>query len=1330
MEQRTANIKSANSTAQAQLRLPPAYSLPGLQPGSQRPASSFERQHKRQRTALEFQTGAIAVACVVGIASEDEGEVRVLGPPLEETLGYPSPWPPPPLAACLRPSALPAVHPPSPSQPPPLCDPSPNLTPEDCDDGGVSLCDPVSSAYVYQQVHDMVCQMQRMTSQMAMLLERLGPLHTSLAAGPAAPSHLHTKRNAAARCRSPPPAPHQHQPDPHAPTSMQGTAQACTHPYPWASSGLPLPQPQPPRLPQQQQRHHHHHHHHPQQQLQRCQQQQQQQQDSRAFPPQQQQQQQDKLDQVMQALPPQQQRTARHRAQRSPPPTTHPSPTPPPMPHQEPMQGTGPQSLTPPHTTATTAATTTAATTSATTTAAAAAAAAAATPKAAAAGCAGAPPSRSTAGAGRQVQEAEAAAVEALLLQAAACCPPQPNGSGRRTSGLDQLAMAATAAPITSPWSPPTPQPLPQPQPPQPLPATQPLALDAAQLSKQQRGAPLLEGHKRGGPGTQPQSPCLLLPSDPPCNPPTPHHAPRSPGPQTHPPSPHPPDISHSPAPRASCPSPAPLTSTSRSAVQASQLTQASRDDPGQVLLPAPLLPPPAAASSSAAQSLTRASTPSTQTRGAARCQPGVAADAGAVAAVAAAAGPTAAAGVAAETGTQARQQQGGAAAPKPAPNQADTAAGKSWPAGSPGSGVLGAPLEGSEVQGARPPCPVKVEPEPCLGAEPPGPLAACPHPPKGPWAPPLIPQALGQEGAQLRQGPRGGPGARGGCQPADSGEVCDVPLGAMQGEGQLGGRRSPGGEQLDLEEGEGQGEGQGEGERQGEGQGEGQEEGLEEGEGQGQQQVHALTSAPVDTEPTGPWQLCDSMAFFKQLMESQPQPQLQLQTQPQQQQQLQLQPQQQLMAQVPDELRCDASAAANMSMDVAPGSRPAPGSWPGSLTSPPAQHQPSQLQPFHLQQQPVLQLSGASNAGTQQQLHSLLQHLRRSKQVKPARNDRNPPKPGTVAALLGRAPSLRDSVASQAQFGPGGRSGFTPPDSACRTTVDNGARVFQTNGITPAHLEPCADDGLEAGGRAGDDSGAGEEGSATGIYKQRRRGNAGRDEQETNGEGDMLSSDRHQRDRHQRGGFQRRINKSMLQEVYHLPIQEAAQHLRMGVTVLKKYCRSFKVERWPFRKLQSLDKLIQSVQEQQAMEPSIDLTFTLSELQRFKAEVYDTPEVALDERIKRLRQANFKQVGRQDYKQRQVLPSPDTLPSPPLGPPGRAHNPTVNSSPSPSLTLSPRSPLPSAPSPSPPLTALHQPRAAGQPARPTRPTLPPSPDAWPAPSLAASRPGPSTHPL
>ena len=34
-----------------------------------------------------------------------------------------------------------------------------------------------------------------------------------------------------------------------------------------------------------------------------------------------------------------------------------------------------------------------------------------------------------------------------------------------------------------------------------------------------------------------------------------------------------------------------------------------------------------------------------------------------------------------------------------------------------------------------------------------------------------------------------------------------------------------------------------------------------------------------------------------------------------------------------------------------------------------------------------------------------------------------------------------------------------------------------------------------------------------------------------------------------------------------------------MGVTVLKKYCRKFHIHRWPFRKLNSMSKLIGSVE-------------------------------------------------------------------------------------------------------------------------------------------------------
>lgn len=44
--------------------------------------------------------------------------------------------------------------------------------------------------------------------------------------------------------------------------------------------------------------------------------------------------------------------------------------------------------------------------------------------------------------------------------------------------------------------------------------------------------------------------------------------------------------------------------------------------------------------------------------------------------------------------------------------------------------------------------------------------------------------------------------------------------------------------------------------------------------------------------------------------------------------------------------------------------------------------------------------------------------------------------------------------------------------------------------------------------------------------------------------------------------------------QVFHLPIQEAAAKLGMGTTQLKKLCRLLNVEKWPYRQLQSLDRI------------------------------------------------------------------------------------------------------------------------------------------------------------
>eukprot|EP00798_Chlamydomonas_sp_ICE-L_P005225 gene5225-18455_t len=59
---------------------------------------------------------------------------------------------------------------------------------------------------------------------------------------------------------------------------------------------------------------------------------------------------------------------------------------------------------------------------------------------------------------------------------------------------------------------------------------------------------------------------------------------------------------------------------------------------------------------------------------------------------------------------------------------------------------------------------------------------------------------------------------------------------------------------------------------------------------------------------------------------------------------------------------------------------------------------------------------------------------------------------------------------------------------------------------------------------------------------------------------------------------------------VYGLPINEAASSLGIGVTVLKKYCRQYAVGRWPFRKLTSIDKLMQLIEDDMQEDPEASL--------------------------------------------------------------------------------------------------------------------------------------------
>ncbi|GAX80489.1 hypothetical protein CEUSTIGMA_g7927.t1 [Chlamydomonas eustigma] len=111
-------------------------------------------------------------------------------------------------------------------------------------------------------------------------------------------------------------------------------------------------------------------------------------------------------------------------------------------------------------------------------------------------------------------------------------------------------------------------------------------------------------------------------------------------------------------------------------------------------------------------------------------------------------------------------------------------------------------------------------------------------------------------------------------------------------------------------------------------------------------------------------------------------------------------------------------------------------------------------------------------------------------------------------------------------------------------------------------------------------------------------------------------------------------ITKELLEMVYNLPIEEAAAKLSIGVTVLKKHCRQFDVVRWPYRKLTSIDKLMEIVRADSRDHPEMMATAAslLSRLQATRDAICLDPGCEIPDEIRKLRQANFKN----EYKQRQ----------------------------------------------------------------------------------------------
>eukprot|EP00798_Chlamydomonas_sp_ICE-L_P005220 gene5220-18448_t len=105
-------------------------------------------------------------------------------------------------------------------------------------------------------------------------------------------------------------------------------------------------------------------------------------------------------------------------------------------------------------------------------------------------------------------------------------------------------------------------------------------------------------------------------------------------------------------------------------------------------------------------------------------------------------------------------------------------------------------------------------------------------------------------------------------------------------------------------------------------------------------------------------------------------------------------------------------------------------------------------------------------------------------------------------------------------------------------------------------------------------------------------------------------------------------ITKADFEAVYHLPMKKADERLNLGSTRMKDLCRDFKIERWPYRKLSSLDSLMRDVDaemEGDEWDPDHQGQVIKKMIIKLKAEIMTEPNTPIDQLLLNLRQVNFK---------------------------------------------------------------------------------------------------------
>ncbi|PWA52841.1 protein RKD1 [Artemisia annua] len=116
-------------------------------------------------------------------------------------------------------------------------------------------------------------------------------------------------------------------------------------------------------------------------------------------------------------------------------------------------------------------------------------------------------------------------------------------------------------------------------------------------------------------------------------------------------------------------------------------------------------------------------------------------------------------------------------------------------------------------------------------------------------------------------------------------------------------------------------------------------------------------------------------------------------------------------------------------------------------------------------------------------------------------------------------------------------------------------------------------------------------------------------------------------------------ISRDTISHYFHLPIDRAAKRLNVGLSVFKKQCREIGIQRWPYRKIKSLQTMIADFQDQRGdAETNGNIQDIIARLKDEIKHIEQNPNLGVTNSTRQLRQRYWKAKHQQRSQKKEPI--------------------------------------------------------------------------------------------